>query len=380
VRAGLIPRLKEQGWRVLGPMKPGPDPMGELKRSFRDVFQERRLPWVYEQIEAGNLGTVVAKLPEASRFLLVIDQFEEVFTLCTRLEVQELFVGQLVAIGSQSNSRLAIVTTMRSDFINDWLKTEQPPKVMQDQTVMVGPLVGKDLIAAIVEPAKQLGYGFGEGLLALILADVKAEPNSLPLLEFALTELWEKRDREKRLLTAAAYTEMGQLQGALNAWAEVVYESLREREQEWARRLCLELVRIGLGETDTRQRQPMEKLLALAVDERERGMVVDVIMALSGKDGRLLVRDKEIVDLSHEALMGGWTRFVEWRQADRDQRRLVQRVEDALEEWQDKDYWENCASWLRQSEASYWGRTSGATFLGSVTKRIRLLWPLSNKL
>lgn len=78
VRAGLIPRLTEQGWQILGPMKPGPDPIGELKRSFRELFPERRLNWVYERIEAGDLAAVVAEL--SGQFLLVIDQSEEMFT------------------------------------------------------------------------------------------------------------------------------------------------------------------------------------------------------------------------------------------------------------------------------------------------------------
>ncbi len=155
VRAGLVPRLLEQGWQILGPIKPGPDPLGELKRSFREVFPERRLAWVYEHIEAGNLGAVVAELPGASRFLLVIDQFEEVFTVCINPEKRQRFITQLVGtnrvrppgvdsphppgVDSQPDSRLAIVTTMRSDFINNWLATGQPTQVMQNQTVMVGP-------------------------------------------------------------------------------------------------------------------------------------------------------------------------------------------------------------------------------------------------
>jgi hypothetical protein len=331
VRAGLMPRLKEQGWQILGPMKPGPDPMGELKRSFRDVFQERQLPWVYEQIEAGNLGAVVAELPKNSRFLLVIDQFEEVFTLCTRSEVQRHFVGQLVAIGNQTNSRLAIVTTMRSDFINDWLKTGQPPKVMQDQAVMVGPLVGEDLVAAIVEPAKQLGYGFGEGLLELILADVEAEPNSLPLLEFALAELWEKRDREKRLLTAAAYQDMGRLRGALQDRAEAVYGGLQVSERDWARRICLGLVRIGKGDEDTRQRRLRADLVAMAMDAGGQQMIEGVLNDLVKE--RLLTSDEGVIDLAHEALMWSWKTLEEWLQQDRTWRRLEQRIEDDYNEW-----------------------------------------------
>jgi WD40 repeat protein len=337
VRAGLIPRLLEQGWRILGPIKPGPEPIGELKRSFRELFPGRRLAWVYEQVEAGNLGAVVAELPEG-QFLLVIDQFEEVFTLCPRLENQRRFVEPLVAIGDQSDSRLAIVMTMRSDFVNDWLATGQPPQVMQDQTVMVGPLRGDDLRDAIVKPAEQLGYGFGEGLLELVLADVEAEPNCLPLLGFALAELWQRRDRQRRVLTAAAYREMGSLRGSLNVWSEAFYGSLQAVEQDWIRRICLQLVRVGKGENDTRQRRLKSELLAMGTDEVSQRVIEDVIGELVR--GRLLVTDSSesgaTIDLAHEALMTAWERFEEWRQGDRNQWRLRQRIEDAYEEWIDQ--------------------------------------------
>ncbi len=334
VRAGLIPRLVELGWRILGPIKPGPDPVGELKRSFREVFPERRLVWVYEQIEAGDLGAVVAELPGASRFLLVIDQFEEVFTLC-REAVQADFVAQIVAIGHQSGSRLAIVTTMRSDFITNWLATGQRPQVIKSQTVYVGPLLGDGLWDAIVKPAELLGYKFGEGLLELILADVESEPNSLPLLEFALSELWGKRDAERWLLTAAAYREMGGLKGSLNTCSEMLYASLPKPEQEWVQQICLQLVRIGKGEADTRQRRPMADLLAMGAD----AAIQQTIEAAIGElvRGRLLVTDGDesgkIVDLAHEALMRGWERLALWRQENRDQQRLKQRIEDDYEAW-----------------------------------------------
>ncbi len=361
VRAGVVPRLLEQGWRILGPIKPGPEPMGELKRAFRAVFGEREIAEVYRQIEEEGLWPVVERLQALAdgaagqRFLLVIDQFEEVFTVCINPEQRQRFIAQLVTVGtnrvrppgadSPAASVLSIVTTMRSDFVNDWLATGQPTQVIQEQTVYVGPLQGQGLRDAIVKPAERLGYGFGAGLLELILADVESERNCLPLLEFALSELWAQRDRQKRLLTAAAYQQMGRLQGALDARVEAVYGSLNEVERDWARRVCLQLVRIGKGETDTRQRQLKGNLLKLAsgngVQERQ---IVDVMGELVR--GRLLVSDGAVssdgedggatIDLAHEALMGGWGRFVEWRQQDRDRLRLRQKVEDALEEWEER--------------------------------------------
>jgi WD40 repeat protein len=334
VRAGLIPRVTEQGWRVLGPMNPDEDPFVMLKQAIEKALAAECPTTQLRQLRDcvgpdGSLLDLAAQLPGEGTFLLIVDQFEELFTY--RQSTQPEFIRQLVAIGDRSNSRLKVVTTMRSDFVNDWLATGQPPQVIQSQTVYVGPLRGDDLRDAIVKPAEQLGYGFGEGLLELVLADVEAEPNSLPLLEFTLEALWEKRDRQKQLLTAAAYTEMGKLQGALNSRAEALYGSQQLTEQDWTRRICLGLVRIGKGDDDTRQRRLKSELLALAADGTSRQRIEDVIDDLV--KGRLLASDEGVVDLAHEALMGGWERFTEWRQQDRDQQRVRQRVADAREEW-----------------------------------------------
>ncbi|MEO1396192.1 MAG: WD40 repeat domain-containing protein [Cyanobacteria bacterium J06634_5] len=126
---------------------------------------------------------------------------------------------------------------------------------------------------------------------------------------------------------------------ALNERAETVYNSLREVDKPWAKRVCLRLVRVGVGEKDTRQRQPKELLLAMGGPEaspneqqrQTRQVIADVIQALVA--GRLLVGDGDYVDLAHEALLDGWVRFAAWRQEDRDLRRLEQRMGDEYESW-----------------------------------------------
>lgn len=178
------------------------------------------------------------------------------------------------------------------------------------------------------------------------MEDVKAEKNCLPLLEFALTELWEQRDPQKRLLPLAVYRDMQRLTGALNKRAETVYwDDLKtDTERQWAERICLALVRIGPDVKDTRQRQPRQDLLTLGQEAEAINEVIEVLV-----QGRLLVTDRPStstprsnlgaghwVDLAHEALMTGWAQFAAWRQQGRDLRRLVQRVRDAAKEWQTK--------------------------------------------
>ncbi len=144
----------------------------------------------------------------------------------------------------------------------------------------------------------------------------------MPLLEFALTGLWDRREPQKRKLTVSAYEAMDGLTGALNRQATDVYDNLREVDRPWAQRICLQLVRVGRGDKDTRQRQPKEVLLNMG-GTAQRQVIADVIADLV--KGRLLVSDGVVsegdvvaetayVDVAHEALLAGWEQFAEWRQ------------------------------------------------------------------
>ncbi|MEL7359983.1 MAG: WD40 repeat domain-containing protein, partial [Cyanobacteria bacterium J06560_6] len=278
----------------------------------------------------------------AQRVLLLVDQFEEVFTQCVEGKEKERdsFIEGLVAVG-RAQTPLAVVMTMRSDFVNEWLATGQPPEVMNHDAVYLGPLKGEKLRAAIVEPARLQGYNVEPGLLTLLLDDVAKEENCLPLLEFTLQELWEERNAREKALTAMAYVKIGRLKGALDRQAERVFSEklLREVDRDCARRVCLELVRIGPGGRDTRQRQPKEKLLRMDGESAEKQQVVADVVAELLK-GRLLVSGGDeanaYVDVAHEALLEGWKRFVQWRQEGRALRQLLQRLEDAYGDWKEE--------------------------------------------
>ena len=324
VRAGLIPRLQELGWRVLEPIKPGADPISKLKGAFDDVFERKKHPEIYQRIEAEGLQGIVDRLPN-QKHLLVIDQFEEVFTLLSDRAKQRQFIEKLMGL----SDRLSIVTTMRSDFVEAWQAHSDWVEMLQNHTVWMPPLEGEELKEAIVRPAEVQGYGFESELEALISEDVAKEGNCLPLLEFALSELWAKRDRQKHQLSVVAYREMGRLMGALNRYATEWYEQLPQEQQGLVRRVMLELVRVGLEAKDTRWRRKQADLLALG--DGEMAEVVELLV-----ERRLLVREGEEIDLAHERLMDGWELYAGWRQEDRDLRRLQQRIQDEQKNWREK--------------------------------------------
>ncbi|MBD2319690.1 nSTAND1 domain-containing NTPase [Phormidium tenue] len=339
VRAGLISALEAQGnWLILPPIKAGDSPLmpvAEISRVLTQLCQraDSKLE-ISKQIASGNLEAAIACLSEQKNILLVVDQFEEVFTVCPAEKEAERqqFIDLLVGITQHPDSRLRVVTTMRADFFENCLGYRGLGEVIQEHQVLLLPMNEEELKEAIAAPAEVGQYELGEGLLPAILRDVRDEKNVLPLLEFALTQLWEHR--EKRRFTFEVYDKLGGVMGALNQHANSVFDALKPQEQDWAKRICLMLVRTGLGERDTRQRRTKGELTRLAKD----GDLPDFQVALDQLvAGRLLVTGKDgdgeaWVDMAHEALMEKWIYFAKWREEKRDVLRLVNRIRDALDE------------------------------------------------
>ncbi len=358
VRAGLIPELlNNRGWRVIEPIKPGFEPLEELRTAFKQCFKQANKQKQFQTLSnnyPNNLPEIIENLPGAEKLLLVVDQFEEVFTVCANKEERQRFIDLLTQVVEITDSRLAVVITMRADFLEPCLQYPSLTQLIQTQAVYMPPLTGVDLKDTIAEPAKLQGHSVEEGLLLKILEDVKQEPGFLPLLEFALTKLWEKRDRNQHQLTLEEYEKLGELTGALNLHAENVYlyqdfeeelptQKRTQQEKEWIGRIFLRLVRTGEGEKDTRQRQPKATLLNIAGDDANQQQELSEL--LDGEaglvKGRLLVTGKDEkgeawIDLAHEALIEGWQQFAWWRQQDRDLRRLSDRLEDTRREWVNK--------------------------------------------
>ena len=357
VRAGLIPQLDDSEWQVLEPIKPGFEPLIKLRGAFKQFFpganREKQLKDLIDN-EQKNLSAILENLPSSVKLLLVVDQFEEVFTGGASQQEKQRFIDLLTQVVEITDSRLAVVITMRADFLEPCLQYPSLTQLIQTQAVYMPPLTGVDLKDTIAEPAKLQGHSVEEGLLLKILEDVKQEPGFLPLLEFALTKLWEKRDRNQHQLTLEEYEKLGGLTGALNLHAEKVYlyrdfeeelptQKRTQQEKEWIGRIFLRLVRTGEGEKDTRQRQPKATLLNIAGDDANQQQELSEL--LDGEaglvKGRLLVTGKDEqgkawIDLAHEALIEGWQQFAWWRQQDRDLRRLSDRLEDTRREWLNK--------------------------------------------
>ena len=181
-------------------MMPGADPFEELEAALARVAGTS-VGGLAELMAADRRGigrAVKQILPdETSELVLVIDQFEEIFTLCPDAAVRHRFAAGLVAAISEVRSRLRVVSTLRADFYDRPLRVPELAAVVEQGTVVLAPLAADELELAITEPALRAGSRFEPGLVARIVADVVDQPGALPLLQYALTELFERREAER---------------------------------------------------------------------------------------------------------------------------------------------------------------------------------------
>jgi len=353
VRAGLIPSLKNDQipgsgkWRHII-ITPGSYPIRALADQLAILDETRDRLQFADQLEkrllAGREGlrTTISTLladskDEAGSVLLVIDQFEELFTLCLdtsqqRCNEQALaFIHNITDAVISSQHQIRIVITLRADFLNYCLAFSELKDLLQDNQLLLGPLDQSVLRDVIVRPAQQVGAFFEKGLVKTILRDVEDNPGSLPLLQHALYELW--RARRGPWLTLEAYEKSGGVRGALHRRAQKTYDSLSIEQQDIARNIFLRLTSLGEGVSDTRRRVDFDELYLSGIDQDQ----VDVVLhKLSGSNARLIVTTETEVEVAHEALIQGWGTLREWLDTDRESLRIHRNLTQDAEEW-DKD-------------------------------------------
>jgi WD40 repeat protein/class 3 adenylate cyclase len=342
IRAGLIPALRSgaipgsQGWRFAD-MFPGAYPLAELEATLLRVA-ENPPPSLIEQLESGESGLLRAVkrvLPaDDSELVLVIDQLEEVFTLVGDEDRRTQFLALFQQPTTDPRSRLRVVVTLRADFYDRPLLYPGFAELLRDSVEAVVPLATDELERAIARPAEGAGASLEEGLLSEMVADVANEPGALPLLQYALTELFERR--EANTLTRTAYRAIGGASGALAGRAEALYRELPEEGKEAAHQLFLRLVGLGEGTEDTRRRVDRREIDSIEVDQAAMREAVDAFGT-----SRLISFDRDpttgspTVEVAHEALLREWRRLRYWIDAARDDVRTHRRLAAAATEWDD---------------------------------------------
>lgn len=343
VRAGLIPALRQGGARgserwFVATMRPGPQPLAELERALTEVATCGR-DEISDALVSGSDGLARAvdrALPEASsELLLVVDQFEELFSLAGG-EQRRQFAAHLHHVATNADSRVRLVLTLRADFYDHPLLDPGLGEMVATSTMALPALSAEELERAVAEPAKAVGVRPHPELIAQITSDVAATPAALPLLQYALTELFERRSGDA--LTLEGYRAIGGVQGALAGRAEQLYASLDPAAQEACRQLCLRLVTVTEQRVDVRRRVRRDELTELTTDD-----TIEHVIETFGRH-RLLTFDRDpvtrepTVEVAHEALLDAWDRLRGWIEQARTDLRMRQRLTIALEEWAASGY------------------------------------------
>ena len=342
VKAGLVPALRRgalggSAWAITD-MFPGSYPFEELAAALLRVAVTRP-DGLVEELAHDELGMRrMAKqiLPTNTELLLVIDQFEELFTLAADDDARRRFLDGLTQLATDSRSRVRVVVTIRADFLDQPLRYPELGELVKTGMVAVTTPSDDDLAAAIQGPAERVGVRFEPGLVTRIIGDVRDQPGGLPLLQYALTELFAARTTD--VLTADGYLATGGVVGALGRRAEGLWEQLGEAGQTIARHVFLRLVTVDAGTQDTRRRVSRRELRHLELDTS----ALDEILQRYGEH-RLLTFDRDpvtrspTVEVAHEALLAQWERLRVWIDERREDLVLHRRLVEAVSEWEESE-------------------------------------------
>ncbi len=347
VHAGLVPALGRgeapgsERWFVVQ-MTPGVRPLDELEVGLLRVAAGRPgdLRAQLERNEHGLLRAAELILPrDGSELVLVIDQFEELFTLTHEESARKHFLDILSAAVLDPRSRVRLIITLRADYYDRPLHYPRFGDLVRRNMETLLPLSGEELERAIVGPAAQAGVTCEPGLAAAIIDDVLYQPGGLPLLQYALTELFEQR--QERTLRIETYQAIGGVTGALARRAESLYLEQDAAGRETIRQLFLRLVAVdeeGERPPDTRRRIPRAELLGVTDDDDLMDEIVDTYAAY-----RLLTLDHEpagrrpTVEVAHEALLREWAQLREWLEDGREDLFQHRRFQLLCKEWLDSN-------------------------------------------
>lgn len=358
VRAGLIPALKRGERLADGSLPPGGSaswpvyvitptahPLEGLAASLtRDSDSVRATATLMDDL-AGDprslhlylrrlypLAPSSLPLPERGaggegRLLLVIDQFEELFTLCRNDAERSAFVDNLMAAAEISDGPTAILITLRADFYAHCAQFDNLRQALAQHQEYVGPMSRAEMRRAIEEPANRRGWEFESGLVDLLLQDVGEEPGALPLLSHALLETWQRR--RGRMLTFGGYTASGGVRGAIAKTAETVFQKFSPDERAIARNIFLRLTELGEGTQDTRRRASLAELIS---GLQSQPLVESVLKTLA--DARLVTTSANSAEVAHEALIREWPTLREWLGENREGLRLHRHLTEAAQAWE----------------------------------------------
>jgi WD40 repeat protein len=321
LRAGLVPLLQRNGQHLQN---------GQNLQTSQNLQNSQQSPAVLQVVTPGATpavthGRLLAPAKAGPDRWVVVDQFEEIYTLCRDRAERSRFLDLLLA-AREPDSRLRVVIAVRADFYGRCAEHRGLLDAVRAAQLLVGPMTAAELREAVVKPAAAAGLLVERALTARLVEEAIDQPGGLPMLSHALLETW--RRRRGRALTMAAYEAAGGVDGAIGATAEHLYAQLSPEAAKTTRLMLLRLIEPGQGAADTRRPVKRGELQEWTDPE-----VPAVIERLA--HARLVTADSDGVELSHEALITSWPRLRGWIEEDRERLRHHRRLTEAAQSWQD---------------------------------------------
>ncbi|GET35472.1 nSTAND1 domain-containing NTPase [Microseira wollei] len=332
LRAGLLYQLKRgqklsgsDRWKYYDPFTPGEHPLQSFKKATGT--------------DAQHFKQYIATL-KTERVVLVVDQFEECFTMCQDKQEREQFFACLLQAVEQTNNKLRLVLGMRADFLGKCAEYAQLANKIDRHLVTVKPMTRQEIEEAIAKPGELVGLKVEQALVTKMTDDVVGSPGSLPLLQYTLTELWEQAQKSpnRNRLTLECYHLLGGIEKTLPKRANQVYNSLQDEEKLVAKRIFLELTQ--LGETSDRRRRVRKEDL---VNQRHSLELLDRTIEQLVK-AKLIVTTNEsqsvngkpgvILDIVHEALIRHWQELRQWVADNQVALEIERKIEARAKDWE----------------------------------------------
>ncbi|TMC17178.1 MAG: TIR domain-containing protein, partial [Chloroflexi bacterium] len=372
VMAGLLPALEKnipevKDWFFLAPVRPGEFPMDALARTLKLPFLNKPddsplkrwsrfgLRKILDDPDSRGLNELLREITHNpdERIVLIVDQFEEIFAPAANPDQQKQrrqFIDSLTAIATEPDTPILLLFTLRADFFHRILDTETLYNQVEPHLINIPPMTREELRSVIEKPAQDVNVTFDPNLAEDLLYEVLKRPESLPLLQFTLEQLF--KHREERRLTRQSYDEIGGLQGAIDKHAQATYDKLPTPEhQREARKLFTEYFiylaeshgeasHLESGEGITRRRVTQAELQLN--DSNIRSETINAFI-----DSRLLTATSTVrqstdlenitditYEISHEALINAWEKFREWIKEDRKDIYLIQSLRPRATQWE----------------------------------------------
>ena len=353
VRAGVIPALKSGARLADGSLppsesahwsyrvfNPGGHPLDALAAALaKEAALPSQVGGLRDELAANPKSLTLAAQSwlaqqKSPHLLLVVDQFEEIFTQTRNPEEREGFINALVAATSPEDTQpLSLMICLRADFYAPVAQHNGLREMVSQHQEFIGAMSRAELVDAIVAPLVRDGWKIQEGLVKVILDDVGYEPGALPLLSHALLETWKRR--RGSTLTLSGYVECGGVDGAIRETAETVFnQRLTPEQRPVARMIFLHLAELSEGAQDTRRRASYSELITRSTDETTIQTVINILA-----DARLVTTstiepgENKVVEVAHESLIREWPTLRQWLDEDRQGLILHRQLTEATEDW-----------------------------------------------